>query len=130
MYQVLIVNWSAFLKGILPTIQCPGWNNRTHGGPIGQWGPIFANTGYVAHWCVIDHCVGIMAAHGVSLGVVFATFYPTYPTPPHPTPPHPTPHPSHPLPLLSILTAERDGKKYLEIEPSEIERLAIIKTNR
>ena len=45
--------------------------------PIGQWGPVFAPTGYVAHWCVIGHCVGIMAAHGVSLEVVFATSHPT-----------------------------------------------------
>ena len=25
-------NWSAFLKGILPTLQSHGWNNGTHGG--------------------------------------------------------------------------------------------------
>ena len=29
-----------------------------------QWGPGFAPTVYVAHWCVIDHCMGVMAAHG------------------------------------------------------------------
>ena len=27
-YQVLNVNWSAFVKGILPTLQSHGWNNR------------------------------------------------------------------------------------------------------
>ena len=31
-YQVLNVNWSAFLKGILPTLQSYGWNSGTHGG--------------------------------------------------------------------------------------------------
>ena len=31
-YQVLNVNWSAFLKCILPTLQSHGWNNGTHGG--------------------------------------------------------------------------------------------------
>ena len=31
-YQVLNVNWSAFLKGISPTLQSHGWNNGTHGG--------------------------------------------------------------------------------------------------
>ena len=31
-YQVLNVNWSAFLKGILPTLQSHGWDNGTHGG--------------------------------------------------------------------------------------------------
>ena len=61
--------------------------------PIGQWGPVFAPTGYVAHRCVIGHCVVVMAAHGVSLGVVVATSLPPSPptysrlTPPHPNPP-------------------------------------------
>ena len=32
MYQVLNVNWSAFLNGILLTFQSHGWNNGTHGG--------------------------------------------------------------------------------------------------
>ena len=31
-YQVLNVNWSAFLKGNLQTLQSHGWNNGTHGG--------------------------------------------------------------------------------------------------
>ena len=33
---------------------------------IGQWGPGFAPTVYVAHYRVVGHCVRIMAAHGVS----------------------------------------------------------------
>ena len=57
------------------------------GAPIGQWRPVSAPTGCVAHWSVIGHCVDVMAAHGVSLGVVFATFLPTHPSPSHPTPP-------------------------------------------
>ena len=65
--------------------------------PIGQWGPVFAPTDCVAHWSVIGHYVGVMAAHGVSLGVVFASSLPTHPSPSHPTPPHPTSHPTHPL---------------------------------
>ena len=77
--------------------------------PIGQWGPVFAPTDYVAHFCIIGHCVGIMAAHGVFIGVVFATSYPTTPTLP---------------PLLSILTAERDCKKYLKIQPWEASRVS------
>ena len=47
--------------------------------------------------------------------------------PPHPpTPPHPTPpcRPSYPPPLLLILTAERDVKKYHEIQPSETEKVS------
>ena len=109
-------------------------------------GPVFAFTGYVACCCVIGHCVGVMAAHGVFLGVVFATSLPTgpptHPSPSHPpTPPHPThppspshptpPHlPSHPPPLLSILIAERDGKKYLEIQPSETEKVSYNKNQK
>ena len=65
------------------------------GVPIGQWGPVSAPTGCVAHWCVIGYCVGVMAAHGVSLGVVFATSLPTHPSPSYPTPP--PAHPTHPL---------------------------------
>ena len=44
--------------------------------------------------------------------------------PPLPIPPDPAHRPSHPPPLLSILTAERDGKKYLEIQPSETEKVS------
>ena len=100
LYQVSNANWSAFLKGILPTLQSHGWNNGTHGGcqldsgdlyllPLAVW-----PTGCVAHWSVIGHCVGIMAAHGVSLGVVFATSLPTHPSPSHPTQPPIPPTPS------------------------------------
>ena len=84
--------------------------------PIGQWGPGFAPTDYVAHYCVIGQCVGIMAAHGMSQMVAFATSHtsPSYPILSH--------HPSHLPPLSAILTAERDGKKYLQIQPFEIEK--------
>ena len=68
-------------------------------------GPVFVPTGCVAHWCVNGHCVGTMAAHGVSLGVVFTTSHPTPTTPPHPTPPHPAAHP----PTPSIINT--DGRK-------------------
>ena len=48
LYQVSNANWSAFLKGILPTLQSHGWNNGTHGGrqldsedlyllPLAEW---------------------------------------------------------------------------------------------
>ena len=76
------VNWSAFVKGILPTLQTHVWNNGTHGrqqlgsGYLGLFElPL---TIYVAQY-MIGHCVGIMAAHGVSQTVVFATSYPTHP---------------------------------------------------
>ena len=61
---------------------------------------------------------------GVSLATVWASWLlmgcpkywflppPTQPHPPHPTLPH---RASHTPPLLSILTAEIDGKKYFEI---------------
>ena len=87
--------------------------------PIGQWRPVFALTGCVAHWCVIGHCVGVMAAHGVSLPRGGFCHLP--PHPPRPILPR---LPSHPPPLSSILTAERDGKNYLEIQPSETEKVS------
>ena len=96
-----------------PLEQWDPWRAPT----IEQWGPVSAPTSCVAHWSVLGHCVGVMAAHGVSLGVVFATSLPPslHTHPPLPVPPHPAPPrlPSHRPPLLSILTAERDGKKYL-----------------
>ena len=94
LYQVSNANWSTFLKGILPTLQSHGWNNGTHGGRQLDSGDLYL----------------------LPLAV-----WPTDPSPSHPTPPH---LPSHPPPLLSILTAERDGKKYPEIQPSETEKVS------
>ena len=71
----------------------------------------------LCHWPLC----GRHGCSGVSQEVVFATSYPTHSIPSHPTPPC---HPSHLPPLLSILTAERDGKKYHEIQPSEIEEVS------
>ena len=47
-YDVLNAGGSAFLKGILPTLQSHGWYNGTHAwrAPIGQWGPGFVPTDY------------------------------------------------------------------------------------
>ena len=108
MYQVLNVNWSTFLKGILPTLQSHGWNNGTHGGQqvIGQWEPGFAPTGYEAHYCVIGHCVGVIAALGVSQMVVFATSLPTHPTP--------LPAPIPPTPSIINFDGKRDGKNTIK----------------
>ena len=92
------------------------WN--PWGVPIGQWGPVFASTGYVAHWCVIGHCVGIIATHGMSQEVVFATSH-LPPTPPCPTPLS--------IPLTPSIINNDGGKgqqKYLEIQPSEIEKIS------
>ena len=152
MLQVLNVNWSAFLNGILLTLHSHGWNNGTHGGrqldsgdlyllPLAMWptvvllatvwaswllmecswGPVFASTGYVAHCCVIGHCVGVMAAHGVFLGTCICFHWLCGPLlcywplcgrhgfswsvprggfchlPPRPIPPRPASHPTHPL---------------------------------
>ena len=93
-------------------------------GPLECYWPLCGRHG--CSWSVPRGGVGVMDAHGVSLGVVFATSLPTHPSPSHPSPSHPTPPrlPSHPPPLLSILTAERDGKKYPEIRPSETEKVS------
>ena len=88
-HQVLNVNWSAFLKGILPTFQSYGWNDGTHGGHQLDSGCLYLLP--LALWptgtYVIGHCVGIMAAHRMSQEVVFATSHPTLPRlPSHPPP--------------------------------------------
>ena len=81
----LNVNWCAFLKGILLTLQSPGWNNGIHGGCQLGSGDL-PPTSYVAHWCVIGHCVGIMVAYGMSQIRVFVTSH-HIPSQPNPTPP-------------------------------------------
>ena len=86
--------------------------------PIGQWGPVSAPTGFVAHWSVIGHCVGVMAAHGVSLGVHLP------PHPPLPIPPHPAPPPIAPTPSIINTDSRKGRQKYLEIQPSETKKVS------
>ena len=117
-YQVLNVNWSACMKGILPTLQSHRWKNGTH--REHQLGS--------AHLSLLPLTMGPTV---VPLATVWATwllmgcpkwwFLP----PPTPTLSHPTPlHlPSHPPSLLSILTTERDSKKYHHIQSSEVEKV-------
>ena len=81
------VNWSTFLTLLE---QWHPWRAL-----IRQCRPGFASNGYVAHWCAIGHCVGVMAAHGVFQGRVVPPS--TSPTPPHPTLPCPATQPTHPL---------------------------------
>ena len=123
LYQVSNANWSAFLKGILPTLQSHGWKNGTHGGA--NW---TVGTCICSHWlCGPLECYWpLCGRHGCSWSVPRGGFCLLPPHPPLPIPPYPTPPrlPSHPPPLLSILTAERDGKKYLEIQPSETEKVS------
>ena len=92
--------------------------------PIGQWGPVFAPTGCVAQWCVIGHCVGIMAAHGVSLRVVFATSLPTHTSSSHPTPPCLALPPIPPTPSIINTDDRKRWQKNLEIQPSETEKVS------
>ena len=88
-YKVVNINWSTFLKGILPTLQSHGWNNGTHGGcqlGSGDLGLLPLTT-----WPT-----------GVSLASVWASRLliwcpkqwflppPTSLHPPHPTPPTPS----------------------------------------
>ena len=68
-----------------------------------------------------------MVAHGVSQMGVFATSHQTNPTTSHPTPPR---HTSHPHPLIAILMAERDSKKYHEIQSSEIGKVSYNKNQQ
>ena len=118
LYQVSNANWSAFLKGILPTLQSHGWNNGTHGGrqldsedlyllPLAVWptGVLLATVW--ASWLLIRCPWGWFLPP------------PSPPAPPHPTPPHLPPHPPlsippHPAPppippIPSIINT--DGRK-------------------
>ena len=85
-----------------------------------------------SHWlcgplvCYWPQC----GCHGCSWGISRGGFCHLPPHPPHPTHPTPPHRPSYPPPLLSILTAERDGKNCLKFSHQRQRRLAIIKTNR
>ena len=117
--SVLNVNWFTFLKGILLTLQSHSWNNGTLGGcqlgsgdlyllPLAMWSTGVSLATVWASWLLMECSKGWFLSPS------------TPPTPPCPTPPHR--HPSHPL--LSILTAEKDSKKYHEIHPSEVEEVS------
>ena len=87
-----------------------------------------------SHWlCGLLECYWpLCGRHGCSWSVPRGSFchlpsHPTLPVPPHPAPPR---LPSHPPPLLSILTAERDGKNTLKFSHQRQRRLAIIENNR
>ena len=92
-------------------------------------------TSLCSHWlCGPLVCYWpLCGRHGCSWSVPRGSFchLPSHP-PTHPSPSHPILPclPSHPLPLLSILTAERNGKNYLEIQPSETEKVSYNETNR
>ena len=114
-YQVLNVNWSTFLKGILSTLQSHGWNNGIHGGcqlgsgdldllPLAMWPTGVSLATVWVSWLLMECPKG-----------GFCYLPPTHP---------PLPVPPHPPSLLSILTAERDSKNYHEIQPSETEKVS------
>ena len=89
------VNWSAFLKGILPTLQSHGWNNGTNGGRQLGSGDL-----------------GLLPPTMWPTGVSLATLWTSWllmgcpkqgflPPPTHPTPLHSTPLPIPPTPSFS-----------------------------
>ena len=98
-YQVLNVNLSAFLKGILPTLQSQEWNNGSNGECWLESGDL----GLLP--------LALLWPTGVSLAIVWVPWllkgcpkWGFLPPSIHPTPPC---SPSHPPPLLlAILTAE------------------------
>ena len=104
LYQVSNANWSAFLKGILPTLQSYGWNNGTHGGA--NW---TVRTCICTHWlCGPLECYWPLCGHhGCSWSVPRGGFCHLPPHPPLPVPPHPAPPPIPPT--SSIINA--DGRK-------------------
>ena len=115
---MLNVNWSTFLRGILPTLQTHGWNNGTYGGCQLCSGDL--NLLSLAIWPT-DVSLATVWASWLLMECPKGWFLPS-PSPPTPLSPTPPRLPSYSPPLLLILTAERDGKKYLENQPSETEK--------
>ena len=95
--------WSAFLKGILPTLQSHSWNNGTHVGCQLDSGDLYLLP--LAVWLagVLLATVWVSWLHmgcpwGWFLPPPFpSTHPPTHPSPSHPTPLCPAAHPTHPL---------------------------------
>ena len=116
MYQVLNVDWFTFLKGILPTLQTHGWSNGTHGGHQLDSGDLYLLPLTIRPTSVL---LATAWASWLLMGCPSGWFLPP-PSPP--TPPAPPPIPL--APLSSILMAERDGKKHLENQPSEAEKVS------
>ena len=112
-----------FCEGHFPNLQSHGWNNGTHGGrQLGSGNLAFLPLTMgplLCYWPLCGH-------NGCSWGMLNGSFFHLPPHPPLPVPPHPTPPPIPPTPLLSILTAERDGKipSNSAIQPSEIEKVS------
>ena len=105
-YQVLNANWSAFVKGILLTLQGHGWNNGTHGWcqlgsgdlgllPLAMWPTIVSLATVWASWLLIE------------CSKQWFLPLPTLLYPPLPVPPHPAPLSIPPTP--SIINTE--GRK-------------------
>ena len=119
-YQVLNVNWSAFLKGILPTLQSHSWNNGTHGGCQLDSGCLYLLP--LAMWptgtYVIGHCVGVMAAHEVSR-LTRGGFCHLPPHPPLPVPPHTAPPLIPPIPSIINADGRKGRQNYHEIQSSD-----------
>ena len=116
-YQVLNVNWSTFLRGILLTLQTHGWNNGTNGGH--QLGSGDLDLLPLAMWPT-DVPLATVWASWLLMECPYGWFLPP-PSLSHTTLPC---LPSHPPPLLSIVTAEKGWQKYLENQPSEIEKVS------
>ena len=91
--KVLNINWSAFLKGILLTLQSNSWNNDTHGGRqlgSGDLGLLPLTMGLT-----IVSLANVWTSW-LLMGCPKQWILPP-PTPPCPTPPHSATHPTHPL---------------------------------
>ena len=103
-YSVLNVNWSAFLKGILPTLQSHNWNNGTIGGC--QLGG-----GDLKLLPLLTRCLSdLVVWHGplsVLQGCPNKGFFHL---PPHPALPH---CPSHPPPV-SYTDIIKELQKYMK----------------
>ena len=89
-YQVLNVNWSTFLKGILLTLQGHGWNNNTYERcqlgsgdldllPLAMWSTGVSLATVWVSWLLMECPRGVVFCH--------LPPHPPLPIPPHPAPP-------------------------------------------
>ena len=137
---VLNVNWSDIVKGILPTLQSHDWNNGTHGGQqldsgdlylllLAVWPSSVLLATVWESWMLME-CPKEWFLHPPSPH----THPPTHPSPSHPTQPHrpshPTPPPIPPTPSIINNDSRKGRKKYLEIWPSEIEKVSYNKNQQ
>ena len=131
MYQVLSVNWSAFLKDILPALQIHNWNNGTNGecqlgsGDLGLLPKTLWPTG--VSLAIVWVSLAIVWVSWLLMGCPKWEFL----VPPNlrcSIPSWPATHPVLLLISISNTDLRKGQQKYHEIQPSEIDEVSYNKS--